>query len=285
MSAKAVKKDTAVKAPAKKPAAKAAAKKPAAKAAPKAAAKKPAVKAAPKAAAKKPAVKAAPKAAVKKPAAKAAPKAAVKKPAVKAAPKAAVKKPVEKVAVNAGIKAMDLFVAYENDKLPRDQAYIVSSFINANTGYSIYEVISYSAVKAIYPDGSGLTFQSSGKKMHILIEPMSYPKKAIEPYLRDKTDQIPLRFKELDVITAKNQIKIYYSKKPIESLSSFTIAKPVGFNVTLLFYDLPDIYQTLIKFFEQSFKDGAVPLADAKVAAKGAVTIVEKQMSFNVGIF
>ena len=284
MSAKVVKKDTKVKSPAKKPAAKKpAAKKPAAKAA----AKKPAAKAAPKAAAKKPAAKAAPKAAVKKPAAKAAPKAAVKKPAVKAAPKAAVKKPVEKTAVvkDAGIKAMDLFVAYENDKLPRDQAYIVSSFINANTGYSIYEVISYSAVKAIYPDGSGLTFQSSGKKMHILIEPMSYPKKAIEPYLRDKTDQIPLRFKELDVITAKNQIKIYYSKKPIESLSSFTIAKPVGFNVTLLFYDLPDIYQTLIKFFEQSFKDGAVPLADAKVAAKGAVTIVEKQMSFNMGIF
>ena len=179
------------------------------------------------------------------------------------------------------IKAMDLFEAYKQEKLPKDQAYIVSSFVNANTGYTIYEVISYSAVKAIYPDGSGLTFQSSGKKMHILIEPASYPKKAIEPYLRDKTDQIPLRFKELNLITAKNQTKIYIAKKPIESLSSFTVAKPTGMNISFLFYNLPELYDTLTKFFEQSFnKDAAVPQADAKKAAKETVEVVEKLMAF-----
>ena len=179
------------------------------------------------------------------------------------------------------VKAMDLFEAYKQDKLPKDQAYIVSSFIQGNTGYSIYEVISYSGVKAIYPEGTGLTFQSSGKKMHILIEPASYPKKAIEPYLRDKTDQIPLRFKELTVITAKNQVKIYIAKKPIESLSSFTVAKPTGFNVSFLFYELPDLYDTLEKFFEQTFnKDAAVPQADAKTAAKQAIEVVEKLMAF-----
>lgn len=176
---------------------------------------------------------------------------------------------------------MDLFDAYNSDKLPKDQAYIVSSFINGNTGYSIYEIISYSGVKAIYPEGSGLTFQSSGKKMHILIEPASYPKKAIEPYLRDKNDQIPLRFKELGVLTSKNQIKIYYAKKPIESLSSFTVAKPTGLNITFLFYELPDLYETLAKFFEQSFnKDAGVPQADARKASKETVNVVEKQMAF-----
>ena len=179
------------------------------------------------------------------------------------------------------IKAMDLFEAYNQDKLPKDQAYIVSSFVNGNTGYTIYEVISYSGVKAIYPDGQGLTFQSSGKKMHILIEPASYPNKAIEPYLRDKVDQIPLRFKELNVLTAKNQIKIYMAKKPLDSLSSFTIAKPKGYNITFLFYELPDIYETLSKFFEQSFnKDAAVPQADAKKAAKDTVAIIQKLMAF-----
>ena len=179
------------------------------------------------------------------------------------------------------IKAMDLFDAYNSEKLPKDQAYIVSSFINGNTGYSIYEVISYSGVKAIYPEGSGLTFQSSGKKMHILIEPASYPNKAIEPYLRDKVDQIPLRFKELSVLTTKNQIKIYYAKKPIESLSSFTVAKPTGLNISFLFYELPDLYETLAKFFEQTFnKDAGVPQVDAKKAAKETINIVEKQMAF-----
>lgn len=179
------------------------------------------------------------------------------------------------------IKAMDLFEAFNQDKLPKDQAYIVSSFINANTGYAMYEVISYSGVKAIYPDGDGLTFQSQGKKMHLLIEPASYPKKAIEPYLRDKQDQIPLRFSELEVVTAKNQTRIYIAKKPIESLSSFTVARPHGYDITFLFYELPDIYETLAKFFEQTFnKDAGVPQVDAKKAAKKTIIVVENQMAF-----
>ena len=179
------------------------------------------------------------------------------------------------------VKAMDLFEAYAQDKLPKDQAYIVSSFINGSTGYAIYEVISYSGVKAIYPEGDGLTFQSSGKKMHILLEPPSYPNKATEPYLRDKRDQIPLRFKELDLLTAKNQTKIFLAKKPIESLSSFTVAKPEGMNVSFLFFELPDLYDTVRKFFEQTFnKDAAVPMPDARKASKMAVEVIEKQMAF-----
>jgi hypothetical protein len=179
------------------------------------------------------------------------------------------------------LKAMDLFEAYAQDKLPKDKAYIVSSFINPNTGYAIYEVISYSGVKAIYPDGSGLTFQSSGKKMYMLIEPASYPKKGTEPYLRDKGEQVPLRFSEVDIITAKNQIKIMIGKKPNESLSSFTVAKPQGYNICFVFYALPDLYNTLALFFEQSFnKDTGIPQADAKKAAKAASDVVEEKMAF-----
>jgi hypothetical protein len=178
-------------------------------------------------------------------------------------------------------KAMDLFEAYNQDKLPKDQAYIVSSFVNTSNGYTIYEVITYSGVKAIYPDGDGLTFQSSGKKMHMLVEPPSYPHKATEPYLRDRSDQIPLRFSELALHTAKNQTKIYIAKKPIESLSSFTVAKPVGYNISFLFYELPDIYETLDKFFEQTFnKDAGVPMSDSAKAAKIALDVVKKQMAF-----
>ena len=178
-------------------------------------------------------------------------------------------------------KAMDLFEAYKQDKLPKDGAYIVSSFINGNTGYSIYEVISYSGVKSIYPEGEGLTFQSSGKKMHIMLEPPSYPKKATEPYLRDKTDQIPLRFKELELVTAKNQTRVYFSKKPIDSLSSFSVAKPVGFNITFVFYNNDELYDTLSKFFEKSFSnDGGVPQADAKKAIAMIIDIIKELMAF-----
>ena len=179
------------------------------------------------------------------------------------------------------LKAMDLFEAFKANKLPKDEAYIVSSFVNANTGYTKYEVISYSGVKAIYPDGDALTFQSSGKKMHILIEPASYPNKAIEPYLRVKEDQIPLRFKELSLITAKNQTKIYMAKRPIESMSSFTVARPEGYNISFVFYKAEDLYETLIKFFEQTFnKDARIPQTDSKKAATEAVGVIEKLMAF-----
>jgi len=178
-------------------------------------------------------------------------------------------------------KAMDLFEAYNGDQLPKDQAYIVSSFVNTDNGITIYEVISYSAVKAIYPDAEGLTFQSSGKKMHILIEPPSYAHKAIEPYLRDKSDQIPLRFNELELHTARNQSKIYIAKKPIESLSSFTVAKPKGFNISFVFYNNPELYDTLAKFFEHTFnKDAGVPQTDAAKASKLAHEVIKNHMSF-----
>ncbi|MDR2210145.1 MAG: hypothetical protein LBO65_01560 [Spirochaetaceae bacterium] len=178
-------------------------------------------------------------------------------------------------------KVLNLFDAYSSDQLPKDQGYIISSFINGNTGYSIYEIISYSGVKAIYPEGGGLTFQSQGKKLHALIEPASYPNKSIEPYLREKSEQIPLRFKELNKATTKNQSSIYYAKKPVESLSSFTVMRPQGYNVSFVFYNRPDIYETLAKFFEQSFaNDAGLPMSDARKCAGEITVIVKKTMNF-----
>jgi hypothetical protein len=117
--------------------------------------------------------------------------------------------------------------------------------------------------------------------MHILIEPASYSHKGIEPYLRDSGEKIPLRFSGLEIHTAKNQIKTMISKEPIESLSSFTIMKPSGLNISFVFYSNPEIYQTMEVFFEKSFnKDGAVPQADAKKAAKATAKLIRDNMSF-----
>jgi superfamily I DNA and RNA helicase len=179
------------------------------------------------------------------------------------------------------LRAMDLFDAFSQDKLPKDQAYIVASFINVNTGYCKYEVVSYSGVKSIYLEGEGLTFQSSGKKLHALVEPSSYPSKAIEPYLRDKSEQIPLRFKELNVHTTKNQIKIYMAKEPIESLSSFTVLRPSGENIAFVFYKTDDLYENMIKFFENSLnRDARLPQNDAKKVANLFIDVIREQMAF-----
>ncbi|GHV60862.1 hypothetical protein AGMMS49587_03560 [Spirochaetia bacterium] len=179
------------------------------------------------------------------------------------------------------IKALDLFDAYNQNKLPKDLAYLVSSFINIQTGYTRYEIISYSGVKAIYLEGDGLTFQSQGQKLHILVEPATYPHKGTEPYLRPREEQIPLRFKEVEILTAKNQSKILIAREPIESLTSFTVTKPQGFNISFIFFNNPEIYATMALFLEKSFnQDAAVPQADAKKAAQEVIAIVQKTMSF-----
>ena len=300
----AAKKPAAAKPAAKKPAAKTAAKKPAAKkpAAAKPAAKKPAVKkpavakkpAAKKPAATKPAVKkpvAAAKPAAKKPAA---PKSAVKKPADAKKP-AAVKKPVEKKAVAKkptdapesvipvppGIKLMDLFDAYLQEKLPRENGYIVSAFFSPNSAYSIYEVVSYSGVKEIRFTGTGLEFVTGGKKLSILVEPASYSMKHVEPVSRRIGERIEKRYSELEIITAKNQSKIMIAKEPNETYGTFTILKPTGINFSRVLYNLDDVYETLKILFEVSFnKEALIPQSDAKIAATLIARIVEKTMSF-----
>ncbi|MCL2721827.1 MAG: hypothetical protein FWD47_10885 [Treponema sp.] len=280
---------TVKKPAAKKPAVKkAAAKKPAAK---KPAAKKPAVRTVSKVtAAKKPAAKKpAAKAAVKKPAVKAAAKKpAAKTAAKKPAAKAAVKKPATKVAsakaapaVKTEVKFRDLFDAYMKEKLPREQGYIISSFFSPTSAYSIYEVISYAGVKEIFHTDSGLQFISGGKKLHVLVEPATYPKKHEEPVSRMQGESIPKRYNELEIFTAKNQSKIMVAKDPEEISGSFTILKPNQINFAVVFYELPDMYKTIGEFFEESLnRTRRIPQSDARKVSQFIANTLEKKMTF-----
>jgi hypothetical protein len=309
----AAKKPAAKAAPAKKPAAKAAPakktaaakkpaapKKPAAKAAPvkktaavkkPAAPKKPAAKAAP---AKKPAAKAAPAkkpAAVKKPAA---PKAApVKKPVVvkKPAPEkklmtvkpAAVKKPAapQTPELDPNVKYLNLFDAYAQQKLPFAHGYIVSSFFSESSAYSIYEIVSYAGVKEIFVTDTGLQFVTGGKKLFVLVENDTYPLKYQEPVSRKDGERIPKRFSELECITAHNQTKIFVAKEPNESYGSFTVLRPTGINFSVVFYNLPEVFNNLCVFFEESLnKQRKVPHSDARTAAALIAKTIEKTMGF-----
>jgi len=288
-----IKKAAAKKPAAKKPAAKKpAAKKPAAKAASakKPAAKKPAAKAAAKKpAAKKPASKAAAKAApakkpaAKKPAAKAAPakkpaaKAAAAKPAAKPAPakKAAAKPEVSDV------KFRNLFDAFAQGKLPFNNGYIVSSFFSEKTMYSIYEIVSYAGVKEIFPTADGLTFVTGGKKLYVLVEHDTYEKKFQEPVSRSEGERIPKRFSELEIVTASNQTKMMVAKEPNESYGSFTILKPTGINFSMVFYQMPEVFDSLASFFADSLnRFRRVPAGDAKRAGKLIADTVKKSMGF-----
>lgn len=177
-------------------------------------------------------------------------------------------------------KALDLFQAYSTDTLPRDGGYIVSSFFDPSSAYSRYEVVGYNGVKSIYPTEEGLTFQADGNKIFVLVEPAGYPKKYEEPVSRNTNERIPHRFSELHIHSAKNQAKIMVSKLPVMSYTSFTVLRPTGSDFALIFYNLPDVMQSMTLFFTETLnREAGIPKIDAK---KGAQLVVDGLKQFTI---
>ena len=167
------------------------------------------------------------------------------------------------------VKALDLFQAYTQEKLPRDGGFIVSSFFDRTSAYSIYEIVAYSAVKSIHLAENGITFQTDGNKLFVLVEPPNYPRKHIEPVGRGSDEQIPYRFSELEIHVSKNQTKVMVSREPLKTYAAFTILKPSGINFALIFYSVPEINESISFFFAQTLhKEAGVPSPDAKKAAE-----------------
>jgi hypothetical protein len=187
---------------------------------------------------------------------------------------------IDREALMAQEKAVDLFTAYAESKLPSDGGYIVSSFLDQTSAYSRYEVVAYSGVKSIVLTPEGLTFQTDGNKLFILAEPPNYAQKHLEPFRRPAKDQIPHRFAELDILTTKNQTKVMVSKNPLMTYGSFTILKPSGENVAFLFYNLPDVYGSIARFFSTALnKEATVPKTDAE---KAGALVVEGLKKFTI---
>ncbi len=59
------------------------------------------------------------------------------------------------------------------------------------------------------------------------------------------------------------------SKQPLMTYGSFTILKPSGINFSFIFYNLPDVFDSIAKFFAATLnKEAAVPKSEAEKAAK-----------------
>ncbi len=177
-------------------------------------------------------------------------------------------------------KASDLFKAYAQNQLPTEGGYIVSSFLDENSSYARYEVVAYGGVKAIYLTSEGLTFQTDGNKLFVLSEPASYAEKHLEPFRRNAKDQIPHRFSELAVLRTRNQTRVMVSKDPTMTYGSFTILKPSGINWSFVFYNLPDVLDSVGEFFATTLnKEAGVPKPEAVKASK---LVVEGMRRFTI---
>lgn len=152
------------------------------------------------------------------------------------------------------IKAVDLFQAYTQNKLPQTGGYIVSSLFDPQSAYAKFEIVAYHNAHAIYFSTEGLTFQNDANKLYILVEPPDYASKDEEPFERRKEKQIPHRFSELHIIETKNKKRVMVSKKPVMVYSSFTVLKPTHNDFAFIFYRQPEVIDTITSFFEQTLK-------------------------------
>lgn len=163
----------------------------------------------------------------------------------------------------------DLFTAYRESVLPMSGGYIISSFFDQNTNYTRYEVIAYNNVKDIYATDEGIVFKADGRKIYVLVEPVSYTHKTMEPCYRDDAHKIPYRFKELDDFRTKRQDRIFIAKEPVETYTAFTILNETGMNNSYICNPIEDISSLINNFFQKALNQNSnVPRSDAKKASE-----------------
>ena len=177
-------------------------------------------------------------------------------------------------------KPMELFAAYEHNKLPMEGGgYILSVFYDnkTNTPYTKYELVAYNNVKDIRYVSEGLWFKSDGYKLYVLIEPASYPERFQEPSLRQRGKEIPYKFADLEIFSVGSQNhRIMVSKNPMFSFSSFSIVKSSGDDFSVFFRPSEDIKESMIHFLGNCMKnDIGASAVDGKKIAKYIMKVVE----------
>jgi hypothetical protein len=165
--------------------------------------------------------------------------------------------------------ALHLFDAYAQNRLPKYGGYIVCVRFLGETGYTVIEIIGYENLQDIYPDGETLVFKSVGCKLYAIIEPTTYLLKSVEPVNRPSDQMVPYRFAELLRITTKRFQSILIGLKPVFMPTSFSVFRPAGEDLAVLFYDMADVYANIQDFTIMILRDRlGVPAPDSRKAAE-----------------
>jgi hypothetical protein len=86
----------------------------------------------------------------------------------------------------------------------------------------------------------------------------------------------------MDILTTRNQTRVMVSKAPVMTYGSFTILKPSGINFSFIFYNLPDVFDSISTFFSATLnKEAGVPKAEAVKAGKVVVDGLKKFTIWN----
>ncbi len=133
--------------------------------------------------------------------------------------------------------AMELFEAYAQNKLAKNQGLIISAFFKTDNKCVSYEVVSYSELKDIYMTDRVLNFKGQAKKIKLV---------------------------------ADGKSELIFSKKPETPADGFKVFEPEGINFSFIFYDedkgaIKRLEEFLIKSMNQ---EAGISLADAEKTAK-----------------
>ena len=165
--------------------------------------------------------------------------------------------------------ALHLFDAFKQNRLPKYGGFIVCVRFADDKGYTVVEIIGYENMQDIYPEGDTLVFKSVGCKLYAIVEPSGYLLKSVEPVNRPSDQMVPYRFSELLQITTKRFQGILIGRKPVFMPTSFSVFKPTGEDLAVLFYDIADVYTNIQDFLIMIFRDRlGVPIPDSRKAAE-----------------
>ena len=165
--------------------------------------------------------------------------------------------------------ALHLFDAFQQNKLPKYGGFIVSIRFPEDKGYAVIEIIGYGNLQDIYPEGETLVFKSVGCKLFAIVEPSGYLLKSVEPVNRPSEQMVPYRFAELLQMTTKRFQNILIGRKPVFMPTSFSVFKPAGDDLTVLFYDIADVYANIQDFLIMILRERlGIPIPDSRKAAE-----------------
>jgi hypothetical protein len=165
--------------------------------------------------------------------------------------------------------ALHLFDAFQQNRLPRYGGFIVCVRFCEDRGYTVIEIIGYENMQDLYPEGDTLVFKSVGCKLYAIVEPSGYLLKSVEPVNRPSDQMVPYRFSELLRITTKRFQGILIGRKPVFMPTSFSVFKPTGEDLAVLFYNIADVYLNIQDFLIMILRDRlGVPIPDSRKAAE-----------------
>jgi len=144
---------------------------------------------------------------------------------------------------------IELFSGLRNGQIESQHPGYLLTMDNAgSTGYTVFCVTSFDHVREIFPDDTGVALRSDGYKMYMIHEPITYPRKYEEPYLREADEQIPLRLSELEAVEVEKQCRFLVSAHPVLSSGSLTHIKKRSASVALYFAERDAGSDALLEF-------------------------------------